>query len=287
VKTTVQEYIGGWLAQRELTGLLTAVSARQYEVTFRRHVIPVIGPVPIGKVGVPTVRLLMDTLIDRSTLSMRTVRLVRARLKTVLDSAVKQGMLESNPLDIVDVGRPRASAVRTLTQGQLRQILAHVRHHTLGVVFRLAVSTGLNRRELVDLRWASVDLKNKRLRLLRGRMGQVRWVPLTEDMAAELSRLRGQVGRLPGLSEYDIAMRPVLMTQQGNPWSLSGLSNRVRGVFKDAELDGFHLQDLRHTYAIALLRSNRSLKEVGELLGMSGLRSARNSYGMVDCGAEE
>ena len=140
-------------------------------------------------------------------------------------------------------------------------------------LIRLAAYTGLRRNELLALRWKDVDLKNEML-LVRNRddgsfktkSGKERAVPLAEEAASVLARMKEKEGPSSGDS--------VFTDDNGSRIRPDRVSKRFKHYVRQAGLSGaervsFHT--LRHTCASWLAMREVPMRVIQEILGHSSV----------------
>jgi integrase len=123
----------------------------------------------------------------------------------------------------------------------------------------LAVSTGLRRGELLQLRWRDADLQ-RRMLTVRGdgaKTGQTRHVPLNSEIAQVLKAWR------PAVCEPEWCLFGG--TDSSTP--LVVIKKAWAGILKAAKISKFRFHDLRHTFASKLVMAGVNLNTVRELLG--------------------
>ena len=86
-----------------------------------------------------------------------TANRVRASLSAFYVWAMKQGLVEINPVALTE-RREETSRDRVLSDGELREIWAELRNDVYGDICRLLLLLGSRRDELGALRWCEVDL---------------------------------------------------------------------------------------------------------------------------------
>jgi integrase len=151
---------------------------------------------------------LQDPERQGRALSRATVAKHLQVLKLLVSSAVQDGLLRHSPATHARVPRPvdlEPRRVRVLTREQLAAVLTALPDEWR-LCFELLASTGLRIGELLELRWADVDVWKRRLHVRRqvieGRVSApksaagVRQVPLSPSMCRRLSRLQGEPDEL-------------------------------------------------------------------------------------------
>ncbi len=112
-----------------------------------------------------------------------------------------------------------------------------------GFVVRLALGTGLRWGELT--RAQASDVEGGMLVVSQTKSGKVRRVPLAPELLREV---RGRVGRLVGYS-----------------WKSPG--SFAKAVRKATGIEGFHVHQLRHTFACQWIERGGSLAALQQILG--------------------
>lgn len=183
-----------------------------------------------------------------------------AAMSHVFSVAVKEwGWLDDNPLRRVDNPREPRGRVRFLSEEERDRLLvacAASQNPYLHTVVVLALSTGMRQGEIMNLRWADVDLERRRLVLHETKNGERRAVPLVGP-ALEALRVHA-VGAEPGGLLFPSKVNPAKPMDLRTPWET---------VLRHAEIEDFRFHDLRHTAASYLAMSGASLAEIAEVLG--------------------
>jgi integrase len=136
----------------------------------------------------------------------------------------------------------------------------HYVDHLEPVVLAL-LGTGLRFGELVRLRWSAIELRS-RLLTVHGdtaKSGLTRHVPLNDEMVAVLSRWRMRAPRVTGPQDL------VFPGRQGH--QLVDIKQAWKTLLRRAEVSGFRIHDLRHTFASRLVQHGVDLYRVQRLLG--------------------
>ena len=133
----------------------------------------------------------------------------------------------------------------------------------------LALHTGLRRGELFGLRWADVQLAQRRL-TVRGdgaKSGQTRHLPLNREAVRVLTTW--QQDRRAVQSPDAAASDRVFPSSIGGP--LDNVQTAWERVLTAAKIAHFRFHDLRHTFASWLVQAGVDLNQVRELLGHASM----------------
>jgi integrase len=141
-----------------------------YRACIRLYVTPRIGHLPIQAVRPSTItRFYRDLLTSGGRhgkpLAITTVTHLHAVLrKAFRDAVIVDSLIGSNPVERAKRPRVRAQEPGTVwTVAQMRASLATARQHRLFAFFHVAACTGARRGELLNLRWADIDLDAKKI----------------------------------------------------------------------------------------------------------------------------
>jgi integrase len=206
------------------------------------------------------------------------VRNIMAPLRACLATAVREGVIRSNPARDIDLPhRPTAEdaeqeAVHAMSPAELGTLLDLIpeRHR---LFFRFLAATGLRISEAIGLQWRHLQLDGStphvrvRRAIVKGRVGPPkskqgrRDVPLDHALVSALRDLRRD-------SEWGGADDPVFAAGNGKPLSPGNLYHRVlKPAREEACLGwvGFHA--FRHTCASLLFAQGRNAVQVQRWLG--------------------
>lgn len=228
--------------------------------------------------------------------SPSTIRQTYTILRAVLETAVRDELLASNPAaKIKRPGVPRVEA-RYLTVAEVAVLLEAAKDSRYVPLMRLLVATGLRRGEALALRWQDVDLTNGVLRV-RGTLSRIggqlvigepktersrRDVPLSPATVAMLRALKvGQTAERLKAGSLWVDSGHVFTTEEGQPRDPRGALRAISTIAKAAGLEKVGLHTLRHSAATAMLEAGVPLRTVSELLGHSSVAVTGDVYGHV------
>lgn len=221
---------------------------------------------------------LCDPAQQGQTLSDKSVRNYLGPLSACMASAVREGLIRSNPTRDADLPhRPTADdveheEVRAMTPEQLSTLLALIpKHHR--TFFRLLAATGLRISEAVALQWRHLHLDGStphvkvRRGVVRGTLGPPksrhsrRDIPLDPDLVSELRSLRKDT-EWPGDEQL------VFPASNGAYLHVGNLRRRVlQPAREEADLAWVGFHTFRHTCASMLFAQGRNAKQVQRWLG--------------------
>jgi integrase len=266
------------------------------EELVRLHITPAIGRVKLANLTPGHVqRLIADRLT--AGYSPRTVQQIHGLLRHALKRAQRWGLVGQKVAALVDPPRIPRRRMSFLDEDQVRRFLAAVDEDRLRALYVLAITTGMRQGELFGLRWADVDLPNRRLSV-RGTLtgndrdgpvitetktGRNRQILLTDlgTDALQRHRVNQLEERLRAGSEW-VDHDLVFTNELGRPLHVSNLTTRsFRRALERAGLPQIRFHDLRHTAATLMLGRGVHPKVVSEMLGHAQISITLDLYSHV------
>jgi integrase/recombinase XerC len=147
------------------------------------------------------------------------------------------------------------------------------------LIVELFYSTGIRRKELIDIKLQNISLSDRTIKVL-GKRNKERFVPLLESVIQTLEEY------LLLKKEYSIGLDFLFITEKGNKIYETLVYRVINSYFSKVSSKvkkSPHI--LRHSFATHLLNEGADLNSVKELLGHSSLASTQvytsNSLGVL------
>jgi integrase len=292
-RVTLREYAEEWI-ERYLgrgRGGFREGTRDEYRRQLDQYILPQLGSAKLTEITPSKIAAFVGWLCEqtkpaptkdekdrRVPLSDATVRNIMAPLRACLATAVREGLIRSNPARDADLPhRPTAEEaedeqVKAMSTEELPALLALIpeRHRLL---FRLLAATGLRISEAIALQWRHLSLDGSaphvkvRRGLVKGRMGPPksrhgrRSVPLDQELVSAL-RERRRDAEWPGDDDL------VFAAGNGGPLDVSNLRRRALKVAtEEADLSWVGFHTFRHTCASMLFAEGRNAVQVQRWLG--------------------
>lgn len=173
--------------------------------------------------------------------------------------AIKKKWATKNPVKNSDKPSIKNDRTRYLSEAERASLLTECEQseskylHTCVV---LAISTGMRKSELMNLKWSDVSLRDGFLILHETKNGERRRVTLS-GYALELLNEQAKQQNNAGL----------LFPSKNNPNQPIDLRSPWENALRRANITNFHWHDLRHSTASYLAMNGASLVEIAEILG--------------------
>jgi integrase len=230
-------------------------------------------------------------------LSATTVRYIHAVVHHALEDAVRWGLLVRNVADAVEPPRRGRGELVVWTAEEVRRVLRAAEGDDLEALWRLALTTGMRRGEVLGVKWSDLDWEAGALAVQR-RLGRGETARLTEDEpktptsrrrialdAATLAALKRHRARQAEhrlkLGEAYTDRGYVFTGTFGAPLHPNVLYRRFAALIARAGVRPVRFHDLRHTSATLALALGVHPKIVAEPLGHSSIGMTLDLYSHV------
>jgi integrase len=181
-------------------------------------------------------------------------------LKHLLRLAVEWELIPANPAQGVRAPKAPPGRVRYLQPTELA-IALQACPSWLRPIVTIAVSTGMRRSEILNMRWLDLDLANGRILLPQTKNGEGRIVYLNDSASFALRSLPSGL-QTPTTDKLFLGVTP------------ERVSMAFQRACRSVGILDFRFHDLRHTAASWLRMSGADIHTVAQLLGHKDLRMA-------------
>jgi integrase len=270
-----------------------------YEAYIRLYVVPRIGDLPLQTLTRNQLRIFYGELElngkvrGGSGLNRKTVHNIHVTLLKALGDALEDQLISRNPAVRGHRGGIDRPVINTWTAQQVRFFLKHVADDRLFALWRLALTTGMRRAEILGVRWSDVDTTAGQLAVVQTRLKahgttyfagpktqrSRRTIALDQVTLDVLRRHRAAQARErlalgPAYQDHDL----VFCFQDGRPLDPDGVTQRFQRHAREARLPVLRFHDLRHTHATLGLQAEVHPKVMQERLGHSSVAFTLDIY---------
>jgi integrase len=289
-KMTLNQFLDRWLEIAARPKLRTK-SLADYQSLLRRHIRPALGECELSRLAPLDLQSIYFQMYQQK-LSPRTIGYTHAVLHAALEQAVRWRLLGRNPASGVEIPKPPRTEMRVFRPDEARRFLDLALPTKHGVLFALALTTGLRPSEYLALRWSDFCWKDETVTVTRTlekgrgwkfaptkRARSRRQVKLESWLARRLRYLYMSEQSIPDLSPP--TARPIFRTRRGLPINSDYLAREFKCLLRAAGLEPMRLYDLRHTAATLALAAGVSAKVVSEQLGHASSTFTLDVYSHV------
>lgn len=280
-KMTVEQWAELWL--RDGTPHISARTVKTYADFIRLHVLPVIGRMQLSKVLPLHVRRVIGAMGEKD-LAPRTLKHCQGIMSAMFNGAIDAGLIRENPAKGVKTPRNVPGPLTIVDRDMIQSFIAAANEDVNGRAVIFLLLTGLRASEERGLKWDDIDLDAGTMRIQRqlplkvykgftppkdGSARTVELIPEAVELLREQRRAQAEARLAAGAKwkSSDIVDGLVFRSASGLWIAESVLYRSVRIVGDKIGLPGLHPHDLRHSYAVAALRSGMDVKTVQHNLG--------------------
>ena len=240
-------------------------SLTSIETVLRKYIYPELADLDLCKIqGIDIQKTLNKITFERQkTVSGNT-------LKDIFNMALKNKYIKNNPFDAVRFVKHKSKQGTALTIEDQGKFIKALENDKSKLLYQLYLCTGLRRNEALALRTSDVDYVNLTLTVKYSLKNEkdfestktsiIRTVPLTSELAEKMKALNTPAGERIFLYREDFASR------------------HFQYLCKKANITGYKLHDLRHTFATRALEAGVPLKVVQIWLGHSKMNTTADIY---------
>lgn len=294
-KMTVAQWLDIWTA--EYLGAVKPRTVDNYKGVVKARIKPGLGAVKLDALNPHTIQSYYNGL-TKEGLAPKTVKNIHGILHKALQQAVSNGYIKTNPADHCILPRPVRRELKPMDEDMITAFLRAIQGHQFEELFTVTLFTGMREGEALGLLWDCVDLTkgtitvDKQLQLIRGSRGQYQMVPtknskgrtlaIAPTVAATLKRVR--LRQLENRLRYGECWEQsgfVFTDELGHHLSASSVYKAFKKVMEQIGSPETRFHDLRHSYAVASIKSGDDIKTVQENLGHATAAFTLDVYGHV------
>ena len=308
-KQTLGQWLDTWIAT--YCGGVKPRTLEIYKTDIRVHIKPALGAIRPEALNTQTIQSFYNKLakegreirrkdkkgkitVTKAPMSAKSIKNIHGVLHKALQQAVLIGSLRFNPTEACTLPR-----LAPLDDEQIAAFLAAIQDSDMKTLLTVTLFTGMREGEVLGLMWECVDFEagtitiNKQLQRYREPGGGVYRISVPKNSKG---RTITPAASVMALLKQHRATQAAQRLRAGKLWEDSGfvftdelghhLTNSiVYRAFKRAAAEigrpdaRFH--DLRHSYAVAAIRSGDDIKTVQENLGHATASFTLDIYGHV------
>ena len=314
-QTTLADWLTAW-QQNFLTSVRPS-TAFLYRERIEKYIVPYFGSTTLSALNTMMIQRFYNSLLHPTKpgakpLSAKTVKDIHGILHQALDQAVANGELRANPSDACKLPKLAKAEIKPLEEKQITAFLQAIQGHPHEYLYKIAMFTGMREAEILGLTWDCVDLdtgfivvkqqlrraqekggdyyisttKNGRKRIVSIGPSVVQLFRLQQQKLASMKATAGEMWNemamldTLGASEkkpYDLVFR----NEIGDRLSYRTVYDCFKRVVTSLGFPAVRFHDLRHTYAVASIKSGDDIKTVQSNLGHATAAFTLDVYGHV------
>jgi integrase len=296
---TVKDWLDIW--QNDYLGDVKDSTKSVYEADINTYIVPKLGNIKLESLNPATIQKFYNRLCKPMNpsvkpLSPKMVKCIHGVLHGALKRAVALGYLHSNPADFCVLPKVNKPDIKPMDETYVEKFLAQIEGHPHEFEYKIALFTGLREGELLGLTWDCVDFDagtlyiKQQLQRERRKGGEYKLVS-TKNSKCRLITLAPSVielFRLQKVKQENMKAEArecwhennyVFTGAAGDCISYRTLYDCFKRVMVTIGSPATRFHDLRHTYAMASLKSGDDIKTVQENLGHASASFTLDVYG--------
>jgi len=240
----------------------------QYRWCIDAHILPHWKDIDVGAIERADVKAWVRKMAEEGA-GPAPINDALTRFRALMAFAVEEDVIASNPAKEVKTDYSYQPRERTLSDDEIRTLWTGLEASEIAkpvqLAYKLLLLTAQRRSEIVEAKWADVDLKQNTLFVPRSRVKNraganiVPLSPMAVDLLGELRKLTGGTNWLfPSPLKKDAPYSPATVTTTLR-------QNMAKLGFKDGD-DPFRVHDLRRTVATNLAREEVERENIKAVL---------------------
>jgi len=203
---------------------------------------------------------------EKHIVAMSINRKVNA-ISSMYNYLLRKKIVQENPAATVDRLKVTTKERTHLTKDEVDALLQAVDHPIVHYVVVMMLNTGIRIRECVELSLKNVDLTEKVVRVIEGKGGKNRVVPMNEHLVLEMQDYL--TNHRPSTGSFNF-----FATEQSGRISAQYVNVVLKEAVKKAGIEkkvSSHI--LRHSFASHLVNANVHVATISKLLGHADVRT--------------
>lgn len=282
-RLTVGEWLDIWL--KDYQGDNSELTVIKYKSISKNNFKPTIGSIKLLKLSPIHIRRFLSAMKAKD-LSQVTISNYLRILKSALNAAVEANLIKESPAANITVSRGKVKAFHVVDKAMFPAFIEAAHRTKYGNELAFMLYTGLRVGELRGLQWTDADIKNGILsvkrqlhpksqttkRITSPKYDEERniYLPKSAINVLKAQRIKQNEQRLAAGADWkedDISRDLIFRMEDGKPHGEKTIADAVKSVGALIGIPELHPHDLRHSYAVAALRSGTDIKTVQHNLG--------------------
>jgi len=301
-KMTVGEWLDTW--SENYLGGVKPRTVDIYKSDIRLYIKPALGAIRLEALTTHMIQNFYNGLSKerdgKPALAAKTVKTIHGVFHHALKQAVANGLIRFNPAEACTLPRIEKKELKPLDEEEITKFLTAIKGHRYEDIYLVTLFTGLREGEVMGLTWDCVDFErgilliNKQMqlhqekgmdayKLVTPKNGRSRTVSAAPTVIARLKHrwLIQSQHRLKAGVTWSNPDSLVFTDELGGHLTKSSVYRAFKSVVKSIGRPDARFHDLRHSYAVAAIRSGDDIKTVQNNLGHATAAFTLDVYGHV------
>ena len=296
-KVTLDSWFQTWIKEYKQNDL-KAGTLIAYQNYYNYYIKESLGKMSISTIRGEHIQKLYNKLLD-DDMALSSLKIISAVMNGCFQRALKNGLLERNPVKLAELPRKKQKIERRVLTIQEQEVFFQYSTESyLNNLFALMVRTGMRSGEARGLKFSDVDSKNNVIHIRRtlkyeaGRgffedtpktSASMRVIPITSEIAAIIDlqrKVNRKYSNVVNIDEY------VFHLPEGTPISRERVQSEIDRIVKRVNETGFYMERFtshcfRHTFATRAIEAGMQPQTLKTILGHSSLSMTMDLYSHV------
>lgn len=230
------------------------------------------GPTFVDDLTTEDVESYLHHLKHEKAYKPASLNAVLCAIRRLYQYAVRQNYVVANPTADISKAKIQREERTFLNAIEINQLLDAIDHELIQLLVRTLAYTGLRISECIDLEVKDVDFKHKVIRVINGKGGKNRPIPLSDELADQLKLyVKNKRPKVASNNFFALKKTGTISDQYVN-------RELKRAVQKLGWTKHVTCHTLRHSFASMLVKNNVNIPTVANLLGHSDYRTVTSVY---------
>ncbi len=261
------------------------ITINDYTSKYNKHLRTIFGEKKLNEVKGTDITLWQNKMIKKGY-AIKTIKSVRGILSTMFEDAIKDEIIDKNPvryasqLSTRNEKKKSSNEIQPFTLEEIKKLISTTSNEQMRNLYMLLFTTGLRGGEAIGLKWENVDFKKKTIEIVsqmgRGEEGSPKWgsfrtIPIIDSL---LPHLENQYKLTGNKNSY------VFLNRENTCfWDISKIrENYWKKDLEKAKIPYRKIHQTRHTFCSTLISSGEDVNYVSKIAGHSSTKMTLEVY---------
>lgn len=285
---TIGDLLGDFITlcrQATANGKMSPSTLNGYEKIITGHLLPAFSSIPLAEIEPAHIK---DWILSQEK-TAKTVRNILTPLRSVLEDALNEGLIQSNPLDKISLNK---LLVKTTTKStyeidpfsadEIKAILSNCEGQGKNLI-QFAFWSGLRTSELIALEWGDIDFIGNKVRVSRAVVEKTEKGTKTAAGTRDVMLWPMALSALQDQKQHTFieGKRVFHNPRTGDEWETDAQIRKTlwTHVLKKAGMRYRNPYQTRHTFASTLLSRGENLWWLSQQMGHTDTEMIMKNYG--------
>lgn len=287
-KKTTAELLSTFIeicTQATQNGKMSPSTLKSYQKVINTHLIPAFGSIPIVEIEPTHIK---DWIVTQNK-TAKTVRNILIPLRSILDEALNEGLIQNNPLDKIAINKLLTKTTTKSTYeidpfntDEIKAILANCDGQGKNLI-QFAFWSGLRTSELIALEWQDIDFVNNKIKVCRAVVEKTEKGTKTAAGTREVMLWPLALAALNAQKEHTFieGKRVFYNPRTNSPWETDQQIRKTlwTHILKKAGVRYRNPYQTRHTFASTLLSRGENIWWLSQQMGHVDVEMIMRNYG--------